>query len=155
MSVLTQEVLMVTGLVPAADRYNTGQASDVVSMKNYGHLTAVLNEGAGGTGTVKLEVYACDDLVPSNRVAIPFKYKLNTTGDTWGSLVEAAATGYTTIAGANKKVAIEIDARELPQGYPCVQIQSTEVVDSPCVAGLEFMLSKPRYAGDVLPTAIA
>ena len=44
--IFTQDHLIVTGLVPAADRYNTDPAGDVVSLEEYGHLLAILDEGA-------------------------------------------------------------------------------------------------------------
>ena len=118
-------------------------------------LSRIETEGAGGTGTVKIQAQACDDFTPSNTVDIPFKYRVNSTGDTWGALTDSAATGYTTSAGANKKVAVEVDARQLPEGYNKVRIKLTEVVNDPCLAGLSYILSKPRNSMAVLPTAIA
>lgn len=153
--VFTYENQIVTVLQPIGDRYNTDPATDVISLAKYGHATFLIAEGAGGTGTVKIEVEACDDLTPSNAAAMAFNYRVATSGDTWGALTASAATGYTTTAGANKMIAVEVDASELPAGYPCCRLQLTEVADDPCDAAVFAILSQPRNAHAVMPSAIA
>lgn len=151
-----QDVHIVTGLVPAADRYNTDPGGDVVNMANFTDLMVLLDEGAGGTGTAKLQIEACNDFTPSATVAIPFKYQVCTTGDTWGALTDAtAANGVTAAAGANKKVRAFIRAEDLPAGYNYVRAKLTEVVNDPCLAGLTYFLSGNRYAQAIPATAIA
>lgn len=153
--IFTEKNLPVMALAPDADRYNTDPATDVVSLAKYEHATFILFEGAGGTGTVKIEVEECTAADGSGNTAIPFRYRLCETGDTWGALTAAAATGYTTVAGANKMVAVEIDGDELSEGSPWVRLQLTEVANDPCDAAVAVIMSGPRYAEDVLPTAIA
>jgi hypothetical protein len=142
-------------LMPDADLYDPDPATDVFNLKQYGHITFILFEGAGGTGTVKIEVEECTTAAGANNTAIAFRYRLMATTDTWGALTASAKTGYTTVAGANKAVAIEIDASELSDGYNFVRLQLTEVVDDPCDAAVIAILSEPRYAQAVPPTAIA
>lgn len=152
--IFTQDNMLAIGLVPASDRYNTNPATDIFNMKMYDHITFLLTEGAGGTGTVKLQVEECTDAAGNGNTAIAAKYRLSSTGDTWGALTTLASTGYTTTAGADKMVAVEVDAADLDPAKPFVRLQLTEVVDSPCVAGVAVILSKPRYSQAVLPTSI-
>lgn len=152
---LQERVHVVNGLPPAADRYNSNPAGDVVSLANFSHFMALLSEGAGGTGTAEITVEACDNFTPSNTVEIPFKYRVRTTGDTWGALTQATADGVTPAAGANKDVQIFVEAADLPEGYPNVRVKLTEVVNDPCVAGLMYILSGPRYTKAIMETAIA
>jgi hypothetical protein len=154
MKYFTEEHLVVPALYPDADLYAADPATDIINTKNYDHVTFILTEGAGGTGTVKIQVEECDDTTPTNSTAIAFNYRVATTPDTWGAITASASTGYTTTAGANKQVAVEIDAAELTDGYPYVRLQLTEVADSPCDAGVIAILSRPRYAQDVLPGAL-
>jgi hypothetical protein len=155
MSIFSELNKIVMALAPDADRYNGDPASDVVALDKYNHATFILQEGEGGTGTAAITVEACDDFVPTNPVAIPFKYKVCTTGDTFGAVQSATASGVTPAAGANKQVAIEVDARSLPEGYNKCRAKLTEGVNSPVDAGMICILSEPRYAQELLPTAIA
>jgi len=152
--IFTEEHMVVPVLYPDADVYAADPATDVVNMKLYDHVTFILTEGAGGTGTVKLVVEECTSAAGANNTAIAFNYRLASTPDTWGALTASAATGYTTVAGANKQVAIEIDSSELSVGYPYVRVQLTEVADDPCDAGMIAILSKPRYPQAVLDTSL-
>lgn len=142
-------------LAPDADRYNGNPATDIFNTKDYDHVCFVVEEGAGGTGTVKIQVEACSDAAGTGATAIAFNYRVMTTTDTWGSRVASASTGYTTVAGADKLVAVEIDAAELSADKPFVRLQLTEIVDSPCDAGVLAILTKGRYPQNVPVTAIA
>ena len=157
--IFTQKHQVVMALAPDADQYAADPSTDVINMKLFGHCTFVLEEGAGGTGTVKIVAQACDNVAGDNPTAINFRYRVTAAagGDTFGALTETtvAADGYTTVAGAQKQLVIEIDAAELPDGQPCVYLDLTEVVDDPCDAGILAILSEPRYAAETMPTAIA
>lgn len=152
--VFTQEHQVVPALYPDADRYNADPATDVFNLALYDHITFILTEGAGGTGTVKIEVEECTAADGTGATAIAFNYRVASTPDTWGALTASAATGYTTTAGANKQVAVEIDAAELSSDSKYVRLQLTEVADSPCDASVIAILSKPRYQEDVLATSL-
>lgn len=143
----------VIGLQPDADRYNADPASDVFNMEHYDHITFLLFEGAGGTGTVKLQVEECTAIDGTGATAIAFRYRVQ-SGETWGALTASAATGYTTTAGANKAVAVEVEAAELSDGSPFVRLQLTEVADDPCDAVLIAVLTKARYPQDVPATTL-
>lgn len=152
--IFTEENMVVPALYPNADLYAADPATDVVNMKLYDHVTFILTEGEGGTGTVKIQVEECTSAAGAGNTAIAFNYRVATTPDTWGALTASAATGYTTTAGANKQVAVEIDAAELSDGSPYVRLQLTEVADDPCDAGVIAILSKPRFPQAVLDTSL-
>lgn len=152
--ILTEECLVATALQPDADRYAGSPATQAYNMKMYDHITFVLMEGAGGAGTATITIEECTSAAGAGNVAIPFKYRLCTTGDTWGALTSIAATGYLTIAGANKLVAVEIDAAELSADHPYVRMQLTVGVATAVDAGVVAILSKARYPQAVPVTAI-
>lgn len=160
-NVLSQHFPIVLALAPDADRYNGNPATDVISMKNALRCTFLLQEGAGGTGTVKITAEACDDFVPTNTVEIPFKYRVasnsGTLTDQFGAVTDAAvpANGYTTVAGANKMVEVIIDAEDLPDGYTAVRLKLTEVANDPCDAGVIAILHQVRHRSATQPTVLA
>lgn len=152
-----EQNLVAVGILPDADLYAADPATDVFNLAKYECITFILVEGAGGTGTVKIEVEECTTAAGANNTAIAFNYRLLSSAgsaDTWGALTAVAATGYTTVAGANKAVAIEVHNTELSDGYNFVRLQLTEVADDPCDAVVVAVLSGPRYAQAVLPTSL-
>lgn len=154
---LSENVLILPALAPDADRYNGNPETDVFNLKNYEVIDFILDEGAGGTGTVKVVAQACDNVTPSNTSNINFRYRLRTSGQSWGAWVTTtvAGDGYTTVAGANKTVQIQIRGRELPDGYPCVRLDLTEVVNDPCDAGIMAILGGAKYGGLTMAAALA
>ena len=68
-------------LAPDADRYDSDPATDVYNLEDYEGIVFILAEGAGGTGTVKIQVEECDDVVPTNSTAIAFNYRLLTSAN--------------------------------------------------------------------------
>lgn len=151
MQLFTENNAIKTVLQPVADAYNPDPATATVNMRHYGHVTFLLMEGAGGTGTATVEVEECTAADGTGATAIPFRYRISTdAGVTFGALTAAAAAGITTTAGANKVIAIELDDSELSDDSPFVRVQLTEVVDSPCAAGVLAILSKPRNSRAVM-----
>jgi len=146
---------VVIALQPLADLYDGDPATDVFNMEDYDHITFLLFEGAGGTGTATLTVEECNTAAGGGANAIAYRYRLQSTIDTWGALTAIASTGYTTVAGANKAIAIEVDAEELADGFNFVRLQITEVANDPCTAVVIVVLSRSRYKQHVPVTAIA
>lgn len=147
--VQTELMAPFTVLQPVADAYAADPATDIVNLQYYRRALFLIIEAAGGTGTATVEVEACTDNAGSDNEAIAYKYRVISDGD-WGTLTDATAAGFTTTAGANKLIAIEVDAADLPDTKPYVRLQLTEVVDDPCLAGVLCILSEPRYAQDVM-----
>jgi len=136
------------------DIFNGDPATDVISMSRYERCTFVIQKGAGATGTATITVESCDDVTPTTATAVPFRYKVCTSGNTWGATTAATASGFTTTAGADQVYLVEIDAPGLYSTDNYVRLKMTEVVDSPCDGGVIAILSRPRYAQAIMPEAI-
>lgn len=144
---LTDHLHVVQGLAPDADRFNGDPAGDVVSLREYNAFMAVLEVGAGGTGTATIKVEECDDFVPSNSTAIPFKYqKKSSSDDSFGDVQDATAAGVATTAGADDVYLIMVNAADLSEGYPNLRVTLTEVVNDPVDASLLYLLGEPAHA---------
>lgn len=137
------------GLAPVADFFDSGAggASDVISLKDHNRARAILLWGVGTTGTATLTVEACDDVTPTTHTAIPFWYRITVAAADPGAITLATASGFTTTAGSNQLVEIEINAAELNLlGRTYFRIVLTEVVDSPVLGGIVIELLEPRFA---------
>lgn len=151
---LSESVMIERALVPAADRYDTNPATDIFNMALYGHIAFVLDHGAGATGTVKIQVEECSDATGTGNTAIAFRYRLKSTvPGTWGAITSSASTGYTTTAGADQMVIVELDSRELSTTKKFVRLQLTEVANSPVSAAVYALLSEARYKQNTLNDA--
>lgn len=143
---------LAKGLDPVADFFAGTVRSDVFNLANYGSALFVIYKGVGASGTSTITVNACDDATPSNRTAIPFFYKTNTSGNTWSARQEATASGFTTTAGSSQLYAIEVTAEQLAYaapGYGYVELTAVEVVDSAVIGCILGGFGQPRYHGDV------
>ena len=146
---------VVNALVPVADAFAGTKYTDIINMKDFSHIQFVIQKAAGAVGTSTITVEACDDVVPTNVVAIPFKYQACTTGDTFGALTTAEATGFATTAGANQLYKIEVDSDALAaSGYGYIRLKAVEVVDDPVLGGIIAVLTEPRYGQEVPNTEI-
>lgn len=155
-ALLSEVVKFVSGLIgPVADAFAGTVYSDIVSLSKFKKALILIKRGVGTTGTQTFTVEASDDFSGSNVAAIPFKYRRRSSGDTLGAWTDATSAGFTSAAGGSDAYIIEIDSDDLPEGKPNFRLKSVEVVDAAVVADVEILLSEPRYAGDVLNTAIA
>jgi len=157
MAKFMSEHLPVCALLPLADRWDSDPATDVYNLALYDEITFLVCEGAGGTGTTVLTVEECTSAAAAGATAIAFNYRLCASAgsaDTWGAWTAATTSGYTTVAGANKMVAIRVRGNELSAGSNYVRVQTTESANDPCDAVIMAVLGKPRYAEDVMPTAV-
>ena len=145
------------GFWPLNTMYNTGSPnySVGVNMGKYQHATFILIEGAGGAGTATITMQACTDTSGSSPTAIGFRYKLSSTSDIWADPVSVGTTGYLLIAGANKLVAVEIDAGDLTAAKPYVRMALTVGVTTAVQAGVLILMSEARYPQEIPLTAIA
>lgn len=153
--IITQNGHVAHGLAPVADAFSGTVRSDVFNMKNYHGCTFYVYKGVGTTGTSTITVNACDNTTPSNRTAIPFRYRANTTSDTWGAVTAATTTGFVTTAGSNHIYEIIVDGDELGDtGYGYVELTAVESVDDPVLGGILWVGHEPRYPQDVPATAL-
>jgi hypothetical protein len=150
---VAQQAHVVNALAPVD--IAGGATSDVFSMKKHGHLTLIVVLGVTG-GASTITVLACDDFTPSNTEAIPFAYFAETTaaGDTLAAKALATDAGFATSTNDGVVYVIEIDAADLPDGKPNVQVALSDPTGA-TFAAVVAILSEPRYAGDLSATAIA
>ena len=157
MTTLMEEVKFVKGLDPDDDMFNAATTvyTDIVNVREYSRCTFVLYEGAGATGTHTLTIEASDDVSASNVAAVPFRYRLITTGDTEGAITAATTAGFTTTAGASHEYVLEVETSEMAaEGYGYCRMKLVEVVDSPVVASVQIILSGASYPQAIKNTAI-
>ena len=141
---------VVNALPPAADAFAGTVVTDVINLKNWQHVSFLVQCGAGAVGTSTITVEACDDTTPTNTESIPFTYQECVLNDTLGEVKQAEASGFTTAAAANKMYKIEVDAQALAKsGYSYVRLKSVEVVDDPVVGGVIAVLTGGRYVQEV------
>ena len=69
--IFTERNQIVAALYPDADRYDSDPSTDIFDTRDYRHITFLLIEGAGGTGTCTITVGECDDTTPTNETAMP------------------------------------------------------------------------------------
>ena len=152
--ILSERNALLSVLAPNADLYAGDPATDIVTTKDFRHVTFALVEGAGGTGTVKIQVEECTDNTGAGNTAIAFNYRVGTLVGVYGAITASALAGYTTVAGANKIILVEIDAAELSDGSPWVRLQLTEVANDPCDAEVFCILSNQRYGQAIVPGVV-
>jgi hypothetical protein len=130
----------------------TGQA---FSMKKYQHASIIILAGVSAAAWTKIIVNQCTDHTGANPVAIPFSiYKQETAGasnDVLGARTAVAAAGYTPSANDGIFYVIELDASELANGSPYVQVQLTNGTNS-VIAAIVAVLSGARYSETQSPT---
>lgn len=161
---MTQTALMMErghvemGKAPVADSFSTTNGtSDVVSMKNHNRVRFIYFWGVGTTGTVKFQVEACDNVTPSNTSAINFTYRVTAAAGTPGTITKttSASDGFTTTAGSNQIVEIEVTAADLlASGYSHVRVKATEVVDDPILGGSIIEMLEPLFGGSTAASAV-
>lgn len=145
----------VNALPPVADAGNGTVTTDVVNMSGAGRALFTLTKGVGATGTSTITIEACDDVTPSNTSAIPFRYRQATSGDTSGTVTVATSSGFTTTAGNNTIVQVEVDAGELAaSGYGYCRMKLVESVDSPVLFGVTCQLFDLRVSDEAGDTYI-
>lgn len=153
----------IVNAIPAVDGNNTAVASDIISMKGYGHATFILSFGVvnasssavTGTGSESnLIAYKGEDVTTCTTAFIA-KYRAVTSGDTIGDLTElpvlgvSLGTGNTIdVTGDNAMVIVEIDATDLApteaNPYDTVKIGFRFSAHSVLLSAI-CILSQPRY----------
>jgi hypothetical protein len=146
---------VVNALAPAAGAF-TGTVETVpINLKNFEHVSFVIQCGAGAAGTAAVTVEACSDTTPTATLAIPFVYQECISGDTFGAIQKALAAGFTTAAAANKVYKIDIDADVLAaSGYGYIRVKSVESTVSAISGGILAILVEPRYEQEIFDSAI-
>ena len=145
----------IVNALPPVD-ISGGKFSDVWSMAKHAHATIIIQIGVSAAAFTKIILNACDDFVPTNRTAIPFNLFSEETaaGDTLAAKEAVAAAGKTPSAADTIMYVIEVDASDLPQGSPNLEVSLTNGTNS-VIASVVAILSGSRFAEDQSATAIA
>jgi len=143
------ETVHVVPVLAPADITTSTTYTDVVGLKEYRRIQFHILFGAITGDTVALTVEECDDTTPTNSSAIAFKYRKSSAvgTDSMGALTDATTSGITVAAtDDNKVIIVEVDARDLSDGYPYVRVALDPGSSmSACVVGATAIL-EPRYA---------
>ena len=128
--------------------------SDTFTMKNWGHASLILQFGAGSGCTITLG--ECTSFAGSDRTAVTdFRYAVE--GTHAGDVLDAAlaeASAVTIAAGTGCTALIEIDADQLTDGYPYLQVNVSDPGTSKLASGVAI-LSGGRYQEDITATVIS
>jgi 3-keto-L-gulonate-6-phosphate decarboxylase len=129
--------------------------SDIVSLKNASHCSIILMVGVQA-GAFTAKVYAGADFSTCAQAFDCAVYKEETTiSDMLGARTAVVgATGVATAATNYIFYVFEIDAEDLPDGYPNIQLQLSDLDNTTYVAAVAI-LSGYAYQGTDQVTEIA
>jgi hypothetical protein len=154
--VTAEEGHVILLLEPRGTTVTVALTSDTFSMENWAHAT-ILIAGGMGTGVTSVTVGECVGFGGTGRTALTFRYAKEATAD--GDVLDATlawASAFTLAATAGVYAVIEIDADELTDGYPFIQVNFTAGATAGykdlCAFGI---LSGGRFQEDITATAIA
>lgn len=152
---LMERLQVIKGKDPVADAFAGTVSSDIVDMAAFEHVLFIRHDGVGTTGTSTVTVEACDDVTPSNVVAIPFYYREVLSGDTEAAApARKTAAGVATTAQSSKLVIAEVANQDLAEtGYRYVRVKYTEVADAAVLGGI-LILGEARDAAAIKASAI-
>jgi len=151
---LPAEMGHIVNILPPID-ITGGVTGDVFSMRDYAHATIIVQVGVSAAAFTKIIVNECTSFAAAGATAIAHSiYKEETSlGDTLGARTAVAAAGTTPSANDNIFYVIELDASELSDGSPYVQLSLTNGANS-VIASAIVILSGARYAEDQSATEI-
>lgn len=149
-----------TKIVPIleAEDHNAGADGDSVCMENYGHATFIIIFGEL-TGNAVLKIYE-GATAGTKTTAKTFSYRATSVdlksalADALGTEATSAALTLTAATYEDRMIVVEIDASELTDGYPWITPEISSAASEE-FAAIIAVLSLPRYAEDVPPTAIS
>lgn len=145
----------VVNIVPPVD-ITGGVTGDRFSMENYAHATILVQVGVSAAAWTKIILRECDAETSGTATDIAFNLYAEETaaGDTLGAREAVAATGRTPSANNSIMYVIELDARQLSDGFKWVELALTNGSNS-VIASAVAILSGSRYGQTLSPTAIA
>lgn len=153
----------VVNILPPVDVTGGKVGCQAFSMANYQHATILVQIGVSAAAFTKIIVSAGSataaiGAVVTGAVALPFTiYTQETAGadkDVLSAKTAVLAAGYTPSAADGIFYAIEIDATELPDGKPWVQLSMTNGANS-VIASAVVILSGARFSNAQSATVTA
>ena len=162
---MTQRFSQSHGIVPiemaTLDNYNAGMTMDSVNMAKYNHCTLIIigNEGVAGDGILTIYGGTAD---AGTDAAITFSYRYSAgdvdaaSSDVLGTVATSAALEITGTLLESRMLVIEIDSGDMYVSNTQYNFITPVLSDAgtdgeiTCCA----ILSEPRYAEAVMPTAV-
>lgn len=133
-----------------------GVTGDRFKMTLDGHVTLVVQVGVSAAApTITLK--ECTAATGGTATAIAFDYFAETTalGDTLGALTAATSAGVTASTNDNIFYVIELDARELSDGSPWLELTVNPGSGNSCLISALAILTGSRFQNDQNATRIA
>ncbi len=167
MSRLNRLLVQASQIVPAINPIDLSAGNndgDWISMKGYERCAVVFFKGAGTAGQDPvLTLRQATDVTGANAKALNFtridvKKGVLTNVGVFTKVTQAAANTYTPAGDANMAglYVIEVKAEDLDcqNNFDCIQFQVPDVGANAQIGMALYVLRGPRFAGDVLPSAI-
>lgn len=153
--IFSQQNKIATVLEPSANiaaNGGTGHATSAyVSGKNAEHITFVVHLGAKNTGTVQIQLEKAQDASGTGATAVPFRIAHSEGQSTIDTLSDPAYTadntGFTTNNTDNQLYVVEVETRELGDGYPFAALKLTQVAAGNVAGVVSAIASELRFAG--------
>jgi hypothetical protein len=147
----------VVNILPPVD-ITGGKTSQCFHVKKHRHVSILVQIGVSAAAFTKILVNACTDNAGTGATAIAFDiFTQEATGaanDVLSARTPVTSAGYTPSAADGIFYVIELDAAQLPQGSPYLQLQLTNGANS-VIASAVAILSGSRYASDQSDTVTA
>jgi hypothetical protein len=128
-----------------------GKTAQPFSLAGYAHASILLLIGVSAAAPGAVTLNACTSAAGANPIAIPFDvFKQETAGaanDVLGGRTPVTAAGFVPAATDGIFYVIEIDAAQLPQGNPYLQLALADTANS-CIASAVAILSGGRNTSD-------
>lgn len=145
----------IVNVLPPID-INGGATGDRFTMKHYGKATIIVQIGVSDVAPTII-VKECTAASGGTATAIAFAaYKEETAaGDTLGARTAIEAAGLVANAANSIFYVIDIDARQLSDGSPWIEVSATIESGQGCLMSMVAILTGARFANDQSATAIA
>jgi hypothetical protein len=156
--VLAEEGHLVQLFEPAD--HTAAEASLVVRMGKYNHLTIVISYGAIPRADGLVLIESCDNMTPTTHTEIVFDYYEcivdfeGLLGDVMSARKSAVVTGMVPTAVANTMYIIELDAEQLVSGHIGFRMRQADPTGASIMSAIGI-LSGSRYGSPQSPTVIA
>jgi hypothetical protein len=133
-----------------------GKTGARFSMKNWAHASILIMVGVSAAAWTKIIVNAATLASAGTTTAIPYRlYAMETTAGDVLSAAEAVLAAWRTPSAVDAIFyCIELDARELPDGSPWVEVSLTNGANS-VIGAVVAILSGGRFTGAAQATVLS
>lgn len=158
MANLLVEIGAPINIIVPANYTGAAGVPDIVSMKNYHHLTFIVQTGAWAGGTAAVTLSQCQDVSATGAKALGLSYMWTNDGAVASDvLVKTAVVGDTfNIDTANAMYVVEVEDVDLDvaNSFDCVRFNVASPGANNDYYGVTCIPSVPRYAAATPPSAL-